>query len=524
MHYKSLDILFDILILNIRYKREFSLSRCYNSYVNSSNIEDKINNTNNIDSISNEELKSDLTKQEELRNFVSELPHVPGCYLFKDTKGSIIYIGKAKNLRSRVGSYFNTGIEVGTKTHALVNRINDIQYIEAASELEAFILEAELIKKHRPKYNINLKDDKSYLYIVIRENTISNVNIPLIITARKTDLIDSDIVFGPYPDGTTAKYVVKTIRKIFPFRDCSSNKFHLHRKLNRPCLFGDLGLCTAPCVTSTSIDLELYKKNINQIKKLLSGEKISVLKNLKTEMEIASKEQNYEVAAKYRDLISKFEYITKSFRSPNTYMENPYLLDDIAQKSIEDLKDIIPNLTRLHKIPFRIECYDIANISGKEAVGSMVVATNGKIDKTEYKRFKIKLKNTPDDFSMLREVLFRRFSHLERVKISTGLPDKKLKTWPVPDLIVIDGGKGQLSSVLEVAKTLGIDVINDIVIVGLAKRLETIVYIDTATGEFKEIILDRNNYGSKLLIQLRDEAHRFGQKYHHYLRSKKLYT
>lgn len=486
--------------------------------MNSSNIGDKLNNL------------SSLSKHTELKDFVSGLPHVPGCYLFKDVTGSIIYVGKAKNLRNRVGSYFNTGIEVGTKTHALVNRINDIQYIEAASELEAFILEAELIKKYRPKYNINLKDDKSYLYIVIRENIISNVNIPLIITARKTDLIDSDIVFGPYPDSTTAKYVVKTIRKIFPFRDCSTNKFHLHRKLNRPCLFGDLSLCSAPCVNTDVFSLDVYKKNINQVKKLLSGEKNSVLKTLKSEMDIASKEQNYEIAAKYRDLISKFEYITKSFRSPTTYMENPYLLDDIAQKSMESLKDLIPDLNRLNKIPYRIECYDIANISGKEAVGSMVVATNGKIDKTEYKRFKIKLKNTPDDFAMLREVLSRRFSHVASVKNSISISNttlnnhSKLKPWPNPDLIVIDGGKGQLSSVVDVAKGLDIDLNTDIVIVGLAKRVETIVYIDYLTGEFKEIILDRNNSGSKLLISLRDEAHRFGQKYHHYLRSKKLYT
>jgi len=447
---------------------------------------------------------SNIIEKEDVKKIALSLPQVPGCYLFKDSKGNIIYVGKAKNLKSRVGSYFSTGIEVGTKTHALVNRINDIEHIEASSELEAFILEAELIKKYRPKYNINLKDDKSYLYIVIRKEMISGVFIPVVLTARKTDLIDSDTVFGPYPDGSTAKYVVKTIRKLFPFRDCSITKFSVHKKLNRPCLFGDLGLCTSPCIGS---DLEAYKKNINHIKRLLSGESPSVLKNLKVEMETASKEQNYEVAAKFRDLISKFEYITKSFRSPSSYMENPYLLDDLANKSMEELQKVLPNMS---KLPLRVECYDIANISGTEAVGSMVVATNGKLDKSEYKRFKVKIKKTPDDFAMLQEVLSRRFDHLGS--------NIKLKTWPIPNLIVIDGGKGQLSSVLEVANSLGVT----IPIISLAKRYETIVCYDN--GSFIELSLDKNHPGLQLLIKLRDEAHRFAQKYHHHLRSKKMYT
>lgn len=447
---------------------------------------------------------SNIQGKSDVRKIALGLPQVPGCYLFKDITGSIIYVGKAKNLKSRVGSYFNTGIEVGTKTHALVNRINDINHIEASSELEAFILEAELIKKYRPKYNINLKDDKSYLYIVIRKEFLSGINIPVILTARKTDLLKNDTVFGPYPDGSTARYVVKTIRKIFPFRDCSTTKYSLHKKLERPCLFGDLGLCSAPCV-GTNIDL--YKKNINQIKKLLSGESTTVLKSLKVEMDTASKEQNYETAAKFRDLITKFEYITKSFRSPNSYIENPYLLDDIANKAVEELHKVLPWLPA---VPNRIECYDIANISGKEAVGSMVVATNGKLDKSEYKRFKIQLKNTPDDFAMLQEMLARRFDH-------TGL-NKRLKQWPNPDLIVIDGGKGQLSSILEVAKSMNIT----IPIVSLAKRLETIVCFEE--GAFKEIQLEKSHEGLQLLIRLRDEAHRFAQKYHHYLRSKKMYN
>jgi len=444
------------------------------------------------------------SRKEYLKSLVSQLPLVPGCYLFKDINGKIIYVGKAKVLKHRVGSYFNTGIESGTKTHALVARINDIDWVEAESELEAFVLEAELIKKYRPKYNINLKDDKSYLYIVIRNEKISGTLIPIVFTARKSDLKKGDLSFGPYPDGFTAKYVVKTIRKIFPFRDCSITKFNRYKKLGRRCLFGDLDLCSAPCENN---DLVSYKKNISNVKKFLSGESRSVVKDLTKKMNESSKQLNYEDASYYRDLISKFEYITKHFRSPDQYIENPYLLDDLANESLADLVQGAP---LLQEIPNRIECYDIANLSGKEAVGSMVVAINGKLDKSEYKKFRIKLKNTPDDFGMLREVLSRRLSH--------ETPDTKLKSWGLPDLLVIDGGKGQVSSILDVVKTLELD----IPVIGLAKKYETIVY--KKGDNFVEIVLDKSNKGLKLLITLRDEAHRFAQKYHHYLRSKRMYN
>lgn len=452
---------------------------------------------------------SNLKKIEYLRSVAGSLPVVPGCYLFKDIDNNIIYVGKAKILRNRVGSYFNTSIQPGTKTYALVHKINDIEHVEASSELEAFVLEAELIKKYKPKYNINLKDDKSYLFIVIRNEKLSSendsfLNIPVITTARKNDLKKGDISFGPYPDGSTTKYVVKTIRKIFPFRDCAPSKFYSHKSLKRACLFGDLGLCSAPCINN---DLDSYKKNITNVKKFLSGESTTILKDLTKQMHEASKNLDYEQATKYRDLITKFEYITTHFRSPYQYIENPYLLDDLANESLEELKKNIPLLKTL---PVRIECYDIANISGKEAVGAMTVATNGKIDTSEYKKFKIRLKNTPDDFGMLQEVLSRRLSH--------ETEGTKLKSWGVPDLLLIDGGKGQVSSIQEVVDTLGLK----IPVIGLAKKFETIVY--KYDNEFVELSLEKSNKALQLLIKLRDEAHRFGQKYHHYLRSKKMYN
>jgi excinuclease ABC subunit C len=426
-----------------------------------------------------------------LKEKVGSLPRLPGCYLFKDNRERVIYVGKAKSLRDRVGSYFNTKVEVNTKTYALIQRINDIDFVEAGSDIEALILEAELIKKHRPKYNISLKDDKSYLYIVIRAG-----KLPIVLTARKSDIMPKDAVFGPYPDGATAKYVIHTVRKIFPFRDCSSTKFSRYKKQEKPCLYGHIGLCQAPCVFE---DVRKYKQSINHLKKLLSGRGLKVLKDLKREMKIASEKQKYEEALSYRNLIQKFEYIREKHNPVQEYLENPYLLEDRALESLESLKN---SLEVLKDLPKRIECYDVSNISGKEAASSMVVATNGRIDKSQYKKFKIKLKSTPDDFGMLQEVLRRRL---------------KRNDWPHPNLIVVDGGKGQVSAILDVMNELKIFV----PLLGLAKKFETIVY--KKDGEFVEKRLPSSDPGLKLLVQLRDESHRFAQRYHHLLRMKKLH-
>ena len=435
----------------------------------------------------------------ELKEKVKNLPTVPGVYKFKDTSGKIIYVGKAKNLRSRVKSYFMDSLEAGTKTYALVQRINDLEYIEAVSELEALILEAELIKKHYPKYNIAQKDDKSYLYIVIRDDIFEfagkKVRVPKVITARRTDLDTKDVIFGPYPDGSTARYIVRTIRKVLPFRDCSAGKFNRYKSIGKPCLYGYIGLCAAPCVGRVGI--EDYRKQIGRVKKILSGNSDQMLKSLRKEMEKASKSEQYEKAAGLRDVLAKFDYVRQNFRTANKYIENPYLVVDLLAKSLDEL---VKNVPVLKTFPKRIECYDISNISGKEAVGSMVVATNGRIDKGEYRKFRIRMEAEPNDFGMMREVLERRVKN----------------DWPTPDLIVLDGGKGQVSAVVGLFEEMGIS----IPVVGLAKRYETLVYTDG--GDFKEISLPKDNEGLKLLMSLRDEAHRFAQKYHHQLRLRKI--
>lgn len=427
---------------------------------------------------------------------LANLPQIPGVYQFKDTTGKIIYVGKAKNLRSRVGSYFHLSITPESKTAALVARINDIDYIQVESEFDALILEAELIKKFKPKYNIIQKDDKSYLYIVIRKE---KPGLQKIITARRTELLPKDEKYGPYTDSYTAKYILRTLRKIFPFRDCSVTKFSTYNRRGRPCLYGELNLCPAPCVTPFEEHKKEMNQNISSIRRLLNGGSVSLLTNLKREMTKHSKANEYELAGKYRDLITKYDYIRRRYKLPEAYIENPSLLDDLAEEALRDLVSILPFIEDLPKM---IECYDIANISGKEAVGSLVAAKDGKIDKRYYRKFKIKLLDTPDDFEMMREVFRRRFKR-------TG--------WGIPDLVIVDGGKGQVSAALEVIEQTP----EKVNVIGLAKKEEIIVYKDSEG--FHELRYPKDTPAVKLLIRLRDEAHRFAQAYHHKLRLQKLH-
>jgi len=440
---------------------------------------------------------------------VESLPQTPGSYIFKDAGGKVIYVGKAKNLKSRVKSYFSVSIPSDFKTAELVSKINDLEFIKVGSEFEALILEAELIKKYRPKYNIVLKDDKSRIYIVIRDDVISisgkKYKLPKVITARKPDLKDSDVVFGPYPNNVVVRKILTTSRKIFPFRDCNYTKFAKYRKIGSPCLYGHMGICPSPCLVSEPSDLSSYKKNIFGLKKILSGNATGLIKNIKRKMQIYSQNEKFEEAAVYRDLLDKFYFVQKTFREAEEYINNPYLIDDINKKSLEEIKDFLPFLKNL---PRRIECYDISNISGKEAVGSMVVSINGSIDKSEYKRFKIKFKKTPDDFGMMYEVLYRR--------LKRELPGSDVKSWGLPDLIVVDGGKPQVSSASDVLRDLEILV----PVVGIAKKYETLVYKEGK--DFIEKTFPKDSLGMKLIIKLRDESHRFAQSYHHLLRKKSL--
>jgi len=437
---------------------------------------------------------------DKLQEDVTKLPHSPGIYKFLDSAEQVIYVGKARSLASRVGQYFQKNLKDG-KTRQLVENIRAVQIIEVFSELEALILEAELIKKYRPKYNINLKDDKSYLYIVIRKEA----TFKKVLTARKNDIVKGDMCFGPYPDSFTTKYIVRSIRRIFPFRDCLVTKFTKYQRLGSPCLYGHIGLCVAPCLGKVS--REEYELTIKKVIQFLRGKQKTIVRVLQRRMVGMAKLQDYEGAEQIKKVLQRYEYIQQSFRAPREFMENPYLVDDIYEMALKELVNVLPTLD---KLPARIECFDVANISGKDAAVSMVVALNGRVEKSEYKKFKIKLKDTPDDLFMLKEALTRRLLHETR---------DDLTHWGLPDLIVVDGGKGQVGVVVDVLSQLGLD----IPAIGLAKKEETIVYKNRrdGSGDYKELQLSKSSEALKLLQRLRDESHRFARVYHHYLRKQK---
>jgi excinuclease ABC subunit C len=265
-------------------------------------------------------------------------------------------------------------------------------------------------------------------------------------------------------------------------------------------LYGHIGLCQAPC--NGKISKTEYLRDISKVKRFLDGKFKKIIDDVVFEMKTASKNEEFEKAAKLRDIIKKFEYLTINTSKIDSFVENPLLIEDIISKSLDNLLKYFPNLK---EYPERIECYDISNLSGKEATASMTVALNGRLTNREYRRFKIKFKDTPDDYSMMKEVLKRRFKR--------SLIDD---SWKLPNLIVLDGGKGQLSAGQEVLKEMGVDV----AMISLAKREEILIYMDGS--DFVEVKLDRTDESLKLIQRLRDEAHRFAKKYHHQLRVKKL--
>lgn len=411
-----------------------------------------------------------------LKTKLKSLPKTPGVYLFKNSKGKIIYVGKAVNLNNRVKSYFNKSLSTGEKTKLLVDNIKSLEIIKVDSEIEALLLEANLIQKYQPKYNIDLKDNSSYPSIKIT----TNEKFPRVTQTRKI-IHDGAKYYGPYTDITTLRFILKTLRKIFKFRSCKT----LPKK---PCLYYYINKCQAPCIFNSTEQAKEYKKNIKNIILFLDGKKDLLIKNLTVEMKISSKDENYEKANQLKTQIEKIKDFTKPSNKPYEYLKNPDLLDDQINLSLDNLKKSL-NLQNLS----RIECYDVANIQGQFSTASMIVFTNGQKDTDSYRRFKIHTTGKPNDYKMLEETLLRRFKHNE---------------WPSPDLVIIDGGLGQLN----VFNNLKIN----IPAIALAKREEKIYFKN------KIIILDRSSPALKLLQRIRDEAHRFATTYHKKLRLQSL--
>lgn len=516
-------------------------------------------------------------------------------------KNKVIYVGKAKNLKKRVSSYFNREHE-DEKTINLVKNIEDIETIICNSEIDAFVLENNLIKKYSPKYNILLKDEKTYPYIKFSKEKFPKISI--IRTTRALDPKSGDY-FGPYPQG--AWQLLKTLIKIFKIRDCNKD---MNKELARPCLKYHMGMCPAPCKFK---DIqESYMENINNAMKVLKGQGQHIIKELQQKMAEASENMEFEKAITYREqkneiertinnqvteygrdidedvftivqdgnivficvlnmregkILGKisfnvstenkisgniFENIVSSFYSKHPIPKNIIFQPEyIAEKDIieqwlkiksgksvfvhfpkisgrrEELlnmallnldRDIVnyydkksvleSGMAKLHKVlrlknfPRVIECFDISNIQGKDAVASMTVSVEGKASPKNYRKFKIRCKDTPDDFEMMREVITRRYG--------------KLDPKDFPDTILIDGGIGQINAAGEVLEKLGKNNIADLL--SLAER-EELIY---KYGNNEPYAFSHSEEGLKILIRVRDEAHRFGITYHRKLRSKRV--
>lgn len=555
--------------------------------------------------------KPEFTQQ--LLDKVFNLPSKPGVYLHKNEAGSIIYVGKAKNLRNRVKSYFQLNRPVDAKTKALVRKIADTEVIVVDSEAEAFILEDTLIKKHKPKYNILLRDDKTYPYV-----RITKESYPKIFTTRKV-IKDGSKYIGPFTDVGQINRMMKTIRALFMIRSCDLKitEDSIKKKKHKICLDYHIKKCEGPC--EGLVSQEEYNDNVKRAIQILQGKTKEVQRDLENKMQEASNNLEFEKAASFRNkllslldysskqkvvdtdladrdvlglariddvactlilkiregkLIGKRHYIIKDslevydediiqrtierwyiesdFIPLNIYLacepsDPEYLIEFLSSKrensvhfhipKIGDKKQLIEmanknaihlikefNLAiekrdqaiprpvislqrdlRLEKPPRRIECFDNSHIQGSELVSSMVVFENGKPKKSEYRKYKVLHVNKNDDFAAMRETIERRYMRLKK-DISAGIAD-------IPDLIIIDGGKGQLNAAKKILDNLGLN----LNIIGLAKRLEEIFL----PGKSDPILLPRTSSSLKLVQALRDEAHRFAITFHRSLRDKR---
>lgn len=560
----------------------------------------------------------------DLKDKVSKLPDQPGVYIMKDKHDEIIYVGKGKSLKKRVRQYFGSTKNKPPKVVAMVRQIADFEYIIVDSEVEALILEANLIKKHKPKYNILLKDDKQYPYIKVTLNE----KYPRVIKTRKV-LKDGAKYFGPYPNVYAVNDTIDIIREVYPLRICNRN-LEKNGKKERPCLNYYIGKCLGPC--QGNVDTDKYMDMVNEVIMFLSGKKEELLSLIEEKMKEASMNLDFEEAAKYRDKLNSLNALQekqtittangvdqdvigiargieeaciqiffirngkimgrehfiiedafeedrkeilssflKQFYIGASYIPKEIIIeqeiDDIEaistwlrekkkmkvniiapqrgdkkrlvemvkknaidmldkhgdkfikksrenQKALNELRDVMGIERDLN----RIEAFDISNISGVESVGSMVVFERGEKKNSDYRRFKIRSRNTPDDYGSMEEVLKRRFIRgLEERKMMKENQIEVKGFSSFPDLIMMDGGKGQVNVALRVLYDLNID----IPVCGLVKddfhRTRGIIYNN------REIKLDESSLGFKLIYRIQEEAHRFAISYHRSLRSKKMF-
>jgi excinuclease ABC subunit C len=436
-----------------------------------------------------------------LRTKLKNLPATPGVYFHKDQQGDIIYVGKAASLRNRVRQYFQASRRRDPKTEALIAEIYDTDWTTVETELDALFLEAEMVRRYMPRYNILLRDDKSSTYVRINYDD----SHPAISYTRRP-LDDKAQYFGPYFNGGEVKRALKYLRRIFPFST------HVGVLPKRACLQYHLGLC--PGIEDGKTPLLEYKANLRKLMQYLRGDRQKLLDQMEQDMAKAAKKQYFERAADIRN-----QYYAIKALSKQIVFSDKEFMDISKDRGLQGLHDLLG----LSKLPHRIEGYDISHMQGTDNVASMVVFTNGIPDKAAYRKFKMRLPGN-NDFGHMEEVITRRCS------------EKNIAQWGLPDLFLIDGGKGQVAAAIKARDALGVNR----PMIGLAKREEEIVVhlekslvtpsklelhkmnaITHESDDFVLILLPKNSDIVKLIQRIRDESHRFAVSYHSVLKGKR---
>ncbi len=443
---------------------------------------------------------------ENIRKKLGELPHKPGIYLMKDRFGTVIYVGKARDLRRRVSQYFQPSRRLGwdLKFKAMVEGIHDFDVHLVRNEPEALLLEGKLIKEFHPRYNISFRDDKRFLLLKV------NVNDPIprfTLTRFKQD--DGARYFGPFVHASALRNTLSLIRRQFHLRGCRpltpNDRDYKH------CLYGNLKFCTAPCIGN--VTREQYLQQVTAACEFLSGQCEEMREQLDGEMKKAALAQDFERAAMYRDAIAD---LNRSLSRNKPFHRVPYNLP-LALDSNKDLAEL-GKVLGLPGPPVRIEGFDISNISGTFAVASLVSFKNGRPDRQNYRKFKIKTVEGQNDFASMAEVIRRRYSRLLReAGAKAGEPTAATEKPPanLPDLILIDGGKGQLGMACAELEKLGL---GKIPVIGLAKEFEEIY----RPGQSEPLRLSHDTGALKLLQRVRDESHRLANTYNATLRLRKI--
>ena len=439
---------------------------------------------------------SDSYRLEAVRSQIREFPTSPGVYIMKDRAGLVLYIGKATNLRDRAGSYFQPSADLsnsrGPKIVEMVSKVIDITYLECDSEVDAILQEARLIKDIHPPYNTRQMDDKTFPYIELTKTD----DFPAVYLTRTPD--KKSKLYGPFTSISEVRRVIQVLQRIFRFRTCHKEIFSSDSKLrfNRPCILHSIKQCSGPC--AGLIDKDSYAADIKRLKQFMDSKRSLVLKQLQSEMQQASANLDFEQAARLRDEIKAIESLND--RGKVDEHVQPELFQIEPEEGVRNLELILgkdPGSIRV------IEGYDIAHIQGTNTVASQVCFIDGRPFKNGYRRYKIKTVAGIDDFASMAEVMTRRFSKAD--------PDDDL----FPDLVLIDGGLGQLNSALEIVSQVPV---NQPAIISLAKREEE-VYVP---GLEKPIRISRHDPALRLLQFIRDEAHRFAQHYFHILQKRNL--